>query len=61
MRVSEEAAWVLDNLVNMEASSVVNTIGVVGADEERSLQAAVRGTALIGPGGVGESLGCVSG
>lgn len=58
MRVSEETSRVSNDLADVEAVSVVlgRSSGGVGADEEGSLQAAVRGTALIGSGRVGEGL-----
>ena len=57
VRISEETRWVLDNLADMEAVGVILACGhVLGAHEEGALQAAVRGTALIRSGGVGEGL-----
>lgn len=54
MAVSEEATGVGDDLLHMEAGSLVDALCVVDADKERSGQAAVRDTAVVWALGVGE-------
>jgi hypothetical protein len=52
--VSKEATGVSDDLLDMEAGSIVDALGVVGADKEWSCQAAVRDTAVVWALGIGE-------
>lgn len=41
MSVGEETAGVRDDLLNMEASSIISSLRVIGTDKEWTLQAAV--------------------
>jgi hypothetical protein len=52
--IGEEAAWVGNNLADMEASSVVSTCSVVDAHEEGASQATIRDTAVVRSLGIWE-------
>jgi hypothetical protein len=52
--VCEKATGVCDDLSDMEANRIVNTLSVVSAHKEWPCQAAVRNTTVIGPLRVGE-------
>jgi hypothetical protein len=55
MRVSEEAARVLDDLANMESRAGIRAaVGCVDARDEGAGQAAVAGPAVVGALGVRE-------
>jgi hypothetical protein len=54
MRIREEALRVVDDLLDLEARSIVDAGSVVRSDEERASQAAIRDTEVIRSFRVGE-------